>query len=236
VIRTSALLSLIVIIAAPGFARSQVNIRSNQPPIGVGVGVGVGYGYPGFGYPWGAFGYYPGAYSSSWSNGFSLYGPPVPTYGIVPGAFGGADQRLGNFQYGNINIYNGAGIGLGASGAGGAGPRRRHYYTGGGAAAGQVPTSTAATGQAVIDVRVPVASAEVYFEGVNTRQQGEKRVFLSPALQTGQTFHYKVSAKWRDGEKAVEREKSVDIRAGDTVVVDFTKDEPATVGAVIGQD
>src|SRR5438876_4206298 len=191
--RTSALLALIVVIVMPGFVRAQINVRSNQAPIGVGVGVGVGY--PGFGYPYGAFGYYPGAYSSSWSNGFCLYGPPVPTYGTVPGAFGGADQRLGNFQYGNIGIYNGAGIGLGASGAGGAGPRRRHY-AGDGFAAGQVGTSTPATGQAIIEVRVPVASAEVFFEGVNTRQQGEKRVFLSPTLQGGLTYHYKVTAKW----------------------------------------
>jgi uncharacterized protein (TIGR03000 family) len=233
VIRTSAALALILIVIVPGPARAQ--LRSNQP-IGVGVGVGVGYGYPGFGYPWGAFGYFPGAYSSSWSNGFSLYGPPVPTYGIVPGAFGGADQRLGNFQYGNIGIYNGAGIGLGASGAGGAGPRRRHYYGGDGLTTGQVPTSTAGTGQAVIDVRVPVANADVYFEGINTRQQGEKRGFMSPTLQTGLTFYYKVSAKWRDGDKVVEREKSVGVRAGETTVVDFGKDDAASNGAVIGQD
>jgi uncharacterized protein (TIGR03000 family) len=160
----------------------------------------------------------------------------VPTYGIVPGAFGGADQRLGNFQYGNIGIYNGAGIGLGASGAGGAGPRRRHYYGGDGLAPGQVGTSSPATGQALIEVRVPVASAEVFFEGINTRQQGEKRVFLSPTLQSGVTYHYKVTAKWRDGEQVVEREKSVGCRAGETTVVDFGKDEPQTSGAVIGQD
>src|SRR5207244_1193813 len=180
--RKSALLAVIIFIASPGTAGAQ--FRSNTPPVGVGVGVGIGAGY---GYPFGALGYYPGAYSSSWSNGFSLYGPPVPTYGTVPGAFGGADQRLGNFQYGNIGIYNGAGIGLGASGAGGAGPRRRHYSGGDGAAAGQVGAGAAGTGQAVIEVRVPVATAEVYFEGINTRQQGEKRVFLSPTLQTGLT-------------------------------------------------
>src|SRR5947209_1191454 len=47
--------------------------------------------YYGYGY---GFGYFPGAYGSVWSNGFSLYGPPVPTYGPVPGPFGGPDQRL----------------------------------------------------------------------------------------------------------------------------------------------
>jgi uncharacterized protein (TIGR03000 family) len=232
--RPSALLAVIILISWPAFAGAQINVRSNQPPVGVGVGVGVGIGYPGFGYPYGAFGYFPGAYSSSWSNGFSLYGPPVPTYGTVPGAFGGADQRLGNFTYGNIAIYNGAGIGLGASGAGGGGPRRRFYADG--FTSGQIGTSAPATGQAMIEVRVPVASAEVFFEGINTRQQGEKRVFLSPKLQTGVTYHYKVTAKWRDGDQVVERDRSVACRAGETAVVEFGKDEPQTGGAVIGQD
>jgi uncharacterized protein (TIGR03000 family) len=233
--RTLAFFTLIAVIFVPSFASAQINVRSNQPPIGVGVGVGVGvgFGYPGFGYPYGAFGYYPGAYSSSWSNGFSLYGPPVPTYGIVPGAFGGADQRLGNFQYGNIGIYNGAGIGLGASGAGGGGPRRRFYAADGTAG---VQPNAANFGQATIEVRVPFANAEVFFEGINTRQQGEKRVFLSPTLQGGLTYYYKVTAKWRDGEQVVEREKSVAVRVGETAVVEFGKDEPKPGGAVIGQD
>src|SRR5688500_2454529 len=62
--------------------------------VGVGVtpfGVRGGY-WPGY------LGYFPGAYQGFWSNGFSLYGPPVPTYGTVPGYFGGADQRLSNFN------------------------------------------------------------------------------------------------------------------------------------------
>src|SRR5436305_10897842 len=116
------------------------------------------YAFGGFG------GFFPGAYGSSWSNGFSRYGPPVPTYGIVPGAFGGADQRLNN-----IEISNGALLGLGRSGAGGGGPRRRHYYDGSHGGAGLPNQQT--VGQAAIEVRVPAADADVYFAGVNTRQQ-----------------------------------------------------------------
>src|SRR5262245_40629173 len=63
----------------------------------VGVGVGVGprpYGGLYGGISTGYLGVYPGGYNGFWSNGFSMYGPPVPTYGSVPGYFGGVDQRL----------------------------------------------------------------------------------------------------------------------------------------------
>src|SRR6266446_4839680 len=76
----------------------------------------------------GYLGIFPGSYNGFWSNGFSQYGPPVPTYGSVPGVFGGSDQRLSNFS--NINFQNGAEFGLGTPGAGGGGPRRRHWTTG----------------------------------------------------------------------------------------------------------
>jgi uncharacterized protein (TIGR03000 family) len=166
---------------------------------GFGVGVGV--------YPY-------GSYNGFWSNGFSLYGPPVPTYGSVPGVFGGADQRL--FAP-NINIQNGASIGLGTPGAGGGGPRRRFYADG--TAVGQPP----AGGQALIDVHVPVPDAEVYFEGVNTRQAGVRRLFQSPVIQVGTTYYYKITARWKQQDGTIaEQERSVGIRANESFVVDFT--------------
>lgn len=63
-----------------------------------GPSVAPGWGYPGLyggpfvGYPFGFYGYGPRA-GSSWSNGLSLYGPPVPTYGPIPGVFGNNDLR-----------------------------------------------------------------------------------------------------------------------------------------------
>ncbi|MBA4186893.1 MAG: hypothetical protein C0467_02625 [Planctomycetaceae bacterium] len=63
-----------------------------------GPAVAPGWGYPGLyggpfvGYPFGYYGYGPRA-GSSWSNGLSLYGPPVPTYGPIPGVFGNNDLR-----------------------------------------------------------------------------------------------------------------------------------------------
>jgi len=140
----------------------------------------------------------------------------VPTYGSVPGVFGGADQRLSNFP--NIYMQNGAGIGLGNSGAGGAGPRRRHWTGAGDAAA--MPANS--SGQALIDVRVPAADAEVFFEGNNTRQAGARRMFQSPAVPVGTTYYYKVRARWKKADGSVaDEERSVAVRANETTVVDF---------------
>jgi uncharacterized protein (TIGR03000 family) len=183
------------------------------------VGVGVTrYGTYGY-YSPSYLGIYPGGYPGFWSNGFSMYGPPVPTYGTVPGFFGGADQRLSNFS--NIQIDNGASIGLGQSGAGGAGPRRRFYAAGTGAPG----MGNAAMGQAVIEVRVPAADAEVFFEGINTRQNGARRLFYSPAIQEGTTYYYKIRARWKDGSKVEDQTRSVGVRANETFVVDFTKQD-----------
>jgi uncharacterized protein (TIGR03000 family) len=167
---------------------------------GVNVGVGI--------YPY-------GSYNGFWSNGFSLYGPPVPTYGSIPGTFGGSDQRLYNFS--NINIQNGAAFGLGTPGAGGAGPWRR--FSANGETAGPLP----AGGKATIDVRVPVADAEVLFEGNSTHQNGPRRLFQSPMVEVGQTYFYKIRAKWKQPNGAVvDQEKTVGVRANETTVVDFT--------------
>jgi uncharacterized protein (TIGR03000 family) len=182
-------LAIVAFAAAVGTAKAQV-----------GVGVGI--------YPY-------GSYNGFWSNGFSLYGPPVPSYGSVPGYFGGSDQRLYNFS--NINIQNGASFGLGTPGAGGAGPWRRYSST------GQAASPPPAGGQATIDVRVPAADAEVSFEGNNTRQTGPRRLFQSPMVEAGQTFFYKIRAKWKrpDGT-VVDQERTVGVRANETTVVDFT--------------
>jgi uncharacterized protein (TIGR03000 family) len=171
---------------------------------------------------YGGLGYYPGTYNGFWSNGFTMYGPPVPTYGSIPGYFGGSDQRLNNYNFSNIYIQNGASMGLGSPGSGGAGPRRRHWY------GSDMAATNVATGQATIDVRVPVANAEVFFEGNNTKQNGVRRLFLSPVLEANVTHFYKVRATWKlpDGSIA-DQEKSVAVRANMVAVVDFTS--PAKV-------
>lgn len=184
--------------------------------------------------PFGAYGFFPGAYQNSWSNGFSLYGPPVPTYGSVPGAFGGMDYRLNN----NINIQNGARLGLGNPAAGGAGPRMRHFYQGGGnfVYGSELTAMLGKSGQAAIEVRVPSASAEVFFESFNTQQQGAVRQFTSPQIPIGVTHFYKIRARWKVDGEVQDQTRSVGVRANEKVVVDFNQPEKPSDAPILGQN
>ena len=85
-LRLSTALLVAIAFAAP--ASAQVYFGAGSPPPGFAMIRPFPY------YSYGYFGYYPSAFGSQWSNGYSLYGPPVPTYGPVAGAFGGSDQRL----------------------------------------------------------------------------------------------------------------------------------------------
>lgn len=226
---------------------------SAQPVVGVGVGVGhYGYPYgprvaPPWGYPGlagGPFVGYPGYYGpgfgpgfygpgwfgysgragSSWSNGLSLYGPPVPVYGPVPGVFGNNDLVRqwrstlppGFAGYGWVGVYA-------------ASPRPRHPSVsvwpvveqfGPANAAPAVPAAQTG-GSLVISVRVPQPAAEVFVDGKKTAQTGTDRTFESPPLAAGQTYKYTVTARWVERGQVVESSKDVTGTPGEVVRVDF---------------
>jgi uncharacterized protein (TIGR03000 family) len=213
------------------------------PRIGVGIGVGAGYpgfgygfggypgfgygrfGYPGFGYP--GFGYfgYSGRAGSSWSNGLSLYGPPVPVYGPIPGVFGANDL---NRQWRSTLAPGFAGYGW--FGLYAASPRPHHrsvsvypqvepLYPG--PAAPQPAGPANAGGCMLISVTVPQPAAEVFVDGQKTGQTGTDRTFESPPLEVGKTYRYTVTARWVSGGKTVEMSKDVTGTAGEVVRVDF---------------
>jgi uncharacterized protein (TIGR03000 family) len=225
---------------------------------GVGGYYGRGVGYPGFGFPAvgfgtvvGArpgyvvgfgFGYYPGAYSSSWSNGFSLYGPPVPTYGPIAGAFGGSDQRLnyGNPWYPRTDLYYPTAPFPGRPGvmyavptesfqadqrlarqSPEAGvepapqPRRQPDPTGAKPVARQAPIE--------IDVVLPVDNAEVLFDGHATKQVGRTRMFTTPPVADGPVYRYEIEARWTEKGQAKSAKRQVEVLAGERVKVDFTQ-------------
>jgi uncharacterized protein (TIGR03000 family) len=72
-----------------------------------------------------------------------------------------------------------------------------------------------------IRVRVP-ANAELWFEDSKTSQTGGERDFLSPPLETGRTFTYRVRARWTDADGAmIDRTMKVVVRAGRRSALDF---------------
>jgi uncharacterized protein (TIGR03000 family) len=74
---------------------------------------------------------------------------------------------------------------------------------------------------ALIEVRVPVAGAEVWIENKSSNQKGTVQRFLSPSLASGKDYVYTIRARWMEGGQPIERERRVTARAGATVVVDL---------------
>lgn len=70
-------------------AQNAATAWSAGPAIYVGPGYFPGYGYYTGVHPGVFIGNYPGFYG----NGLSMYGPPVPNNGPIPGYFGGNDLR-----------------------------------------------------------------------------------------------------------------------------------------------
>lgn len=192
-----------------------------------------GFGYPGFGYPYypGFFGY-SGRAGSSWSNGLSLYGPPVPTYAPLPGVFGGNDLNRqwratlapGFAGYGFVGIYNISPRPVPRTVS--VWPRVEGIAT---APISAVPAVPAAPGGCLIlSVRVPQPAAEVLVDGQKTTQTGTDRTFESPPLDAGKGYSYTVTARWVERGQTVEVSKVVSGTPGEVVRVDFGA--PGTAG------
>jgi uncharacterized protein (TIGR03000 family) len=69
-------------------------------------------------------------------------------------------------------------------------------------------------------VEVP-ANAEVYLEGVRTRQTGPQRVFASPPLSPGRQYIYEVRARWVENGQPVEQTRNLVVTAGQRYTVRF---------------
>jgi uncharacterized protein (TIGR03000 family) len=73
-----------------------------------------------------------------------------------------------------------------------------------------------------IEVRVP-AAAEIWFDGEKTSQTGAVRHYQSPALRPGPGYVYTLRARWQEGNGTVERTEQLRFRAGDRLVVDWSR-------------
>jgi uncharacterized protein (TIGR03000 family) len=79
---------------------------------------------------------------------------------------------------------------------------------------------------ATIEVRVPKDDAGVWFDNDKMSQTGLNRVFRSEAFDPNREFSYDVTARWMEGDRQVERTRTVTIRAGQRSLVDFTSPNP----------
>ena len=237
---------LFVCVLVPGRGSAQV-------AVGLGFGAGPGWhgaypppppdwNYPGLaggpyvtgGYPFVGWPGYRGAFGSYWTNGLSLYGPPVPVYGPIPGVLGNDDL----VRQWHARPTLGAGIGYyGWVGPFRASPRPHplsvNVWPVIESVPGAVPATAAANGTGAclhLSVKVPQPAAELYVDGVKTAQTGTDRLFESPPVEPGKDFAYEVTARWIERGVTFERTKVVTGKAGEVVRVDLTAPNVLTTG------
>lgn len=188
--------------------------------------VGVGYA------PW--YWGIPSYSGSFWTNGLSLYGPPVPTYGPQPGVFGAGDAGRTFFR--NPPPANGVWVGLGWFGDRTPSPRclpRTVSVYPVPESVRVVPGAVAATADGApclrLAVRLPDPNADVWVEKVEMKQRGAVRAFESPPLEAGKGYRYELIAKWIENGREKAESRVVFGKAGETVAVDFTIPDAVSV-------
>jgi uncharacterized protein (TIGR03000 family) len=88
------------------------------------------------------------------------------------------------------------------------------------------PANAVAASTAQIEVLVPRADAQVWFNGSLTSTQGTRRDFDTPALQPGSNYSYTVRASWNEGGRMVTEECTVPVVGGARQLVDFNVNPP----------
>jgi uncharacterized protein (TIGR03000 family) len=192
-------------------------------------------GFNGFGFPLAGLGFGLGGL------GFGGLGPGGLGFGgLGYGGLGYGGMGYGGMGYGGLaSGYSGSGYGLRVADAGfapsyyipyvayastaGSGPARPNVVAVGAPDTDQEtePGNPGQPASAAIEVRVP-ADAEVFFCGNSTDKTGETRVFSSPLLQPGRSYHYDVKARWMQDGKPIEKTLSVQVRAGQRSIAAFT--------------
>jgi uncharacterized protein (TIGR03000 family) len=74
----------------------------------------------------------------------------------------------------------------------------------------------------LLELRVP-ANAEVWIDGAKTNQTGSLRQYISPPIEPGRPYAYKVEAKWTDNGQERKRTEEVKVRPGQLVRLDLTR-------------
>jgi uncharacterized protein (TIGR03000 family) len=171
-----------------------------------------GYGYPtGYNYPLGNYGGWPG-------SGGGPFGYSAPS-GYAP-----LGARTGNYLDMRVPSYPVADVRSGRDVLYSSDPpRMRTQLYPAVPVSPNVMTGTDTT--ALITVVLPRADAEVWFEGVRTTRTGTEREYVSPPLSVGSKYTYQIRARWGQGPQARDVTRSVQVRAGDRVTVNFTDRE-----------
>jgi uncharacterized protein (TIGR03000 family) len=76
--------------------------------------------------------------------------------------------------------------------------------------------------EAWVHIVLADSNAKVWFDGAATKAGGADRVFETPALQRGSTYHYHIKATWTVNGRQMTRERDIDVIPGETTTIDFS--------------
>ncbi len=176
---------------------------------GRGVSVSVG-GYTPF---YGGYSPYYGGYSPYYQNSWGWYGPAYRYGGYYSTPVYGSYYTMPTYStYYQPSAYTVAPMSRGDS----------VMTTSSGVTTTQsfYPPTSGGNQAAILNIHVPDV-AEIWFEGEKTNQTGADRVFRSPPLAEGQNYSYDVKARWMEDGKPVEKTRTVRIKAGEQVRINF---------------
>ncbi|QJW94868.1 TIGR03000 domain-containing protein [Frigoriglobus tundricola] len=189
----------------------------------------VGYPLPPGGSSIGVYGFF-GANRGFWPNGLSLYGPPVPVPGPIPGVFGN-DDLTKNFRAVPYPGVAGYGYGLGVY------TTTPRYHVPPpprlpvveslhpGPATPVAPPATSG-GCVILSLRLPQPAADVFVNGQPTRLLGTDRIYKTPPVEAGRNCTFTVTARWLEHGQEVEMTKTVSGAPGEVVRVIFDSPGP----------
>ncbi len=169
---------------------------------GGGGGHGGGYHGGGFGGYGRGFGGYGGGFGGYGYGGYGGYGYGGYGYGGYPSYDYGSDDYSPNVIYPQPYTTVAPSYDTSVSQAAYAEP-------------------AAPDNRARVEVRVPDANAQVFFDGDQTRQTGMERDFVSPPLTPNKTYTYNVEVKWMENGKPMDQTRNVTVTPNQTATVDF---------------
>jgi uncharacterized protein (TIGR03000 family) len=238
--RTRVLLLAVSVLFVPATAHAQFFgygiFGSNPYTFG-----GRFYGYPGIygmgGYGYGGYPGYGGYYGGyPYGGGYAGYGGYGNYYGNYGGYYGGystpAIYGTTSLVPSSVSSLYGQYIVPGWLAAGSnVSPRTRPTLNPAvEVAATEIKPAAYASGGpgsiATVEVKLPSAKAEIWFEGVKQGKTGDVREYTSPPLDPNSKYSYEIKIRWpNDAGSLQEMTRTVRVRAGERTVVDFTKKE-----------
>lgn len=209
-------LTVVVIAADPASAQQRRGFSGGyyNPQTGFGFGYGDRYYGGGYGPGQNYYGYGPGEYSYGRRNYPENYwgGWNAPEY-----RWSGSEYSWNTPSYygeGTQGDYYSSGAGMGF----GMGGQSYGALSGGGM-----------DNNVLLTVHVP-PNAEVWVDDQKTNQTGNIRTFISPALNADKDFVYHIRARWTEDGRQVEKNRKLDVHAGDRFFVNFMKPRSESMG------